>query len=174
MALIDLNKKYDDIKESVSTVKFTDVELPTSFKSEYENYLSNNKANGYQEVEWAKCSTKITTSSGKAIYLTNFWFYIASELSNYLDGLTQQKEIFNAIYQGEDLYQAANTLRREVNEEEKCKIEQYFLEHNYSEKDLEFFLAFVSDYKSWGGGKSIDRNDVTTQRRIKELATEAR
>lgn len=159
MALIDLSEKFREIRSSVDGVNFTDVKLTEEFKREYELYLSENRANGYSKVEFADFSTKITTSTGKAIFITNFWFYIAAELSNYLDGLSQQKNIFKDIYKDTDLQQAAVALRNGVSEQEKSKIENYFSSKGYTNDDLECFLSFVSDYKSWGGGKTIDRND---------------
>ncbi|GAC16250.1 McrB family protein [Aliiglaciecola lipolytica] len=159
MALIDLSEKFREIRSSVDGVNFTDVKLTEKFKKEYELYLSENRANGYSKVEFADFSTKITTSTGKAIFITNFWFYIAAELSNYLDGLSQQKNIFKDIYKDTDLQQAAVALRDGVSEQEKSKIENYFSSKGYTNDDLECFLSFVSDYKSWGGGKTIDRND---------------
>jgi hypothetical protein len=159
MALIDLSEKFREIRSSVEGVNFTDVKLTEKFKNEYELYLNENKANGYSKVEFAEFSTKITTSTGKAIFITNFWFYIAAELSNYLDGLSQQKNIFKDIYKDTDLQQAAVALRDGVSEQEKSKIENYFSSQGYTNDDLECFLSFVSDYKSWGGGKTIDRND---------------
>lgn len=159
MALIDLSEKFREIRSSVDGVNFTDVKLTEEFKREYELYLSENRANGYSKVEFADFSTKITTSTGKAIFITNFWFYIAAELSNYLDGLSQQKNIFKDIYKDTDLQQAAVALRNGVSEQEKSKIENYFSSKGYTDDDLECFLSFVSDYKSWGGGKTIDRND---------------
>lgn len=159
MALIDLSEKFREIRSSVDGVKFTDVKLTEEFKKEYELYLSENRANGYSKVEFADFSTKITTSTGKVIFITNFWFYIAAELSNYLDGLSQQKNIFKDIYKDTDLQQAATALRDGVSEQEKSKIENYFSSKGYTNDDLECFLSFVSDYKSWGGGKTIDRND---------------
>lgn len=159
MALIDLSEKFREIRSSVDGVNFTDVKLTEEFKKEYELYLSENRANGYSKVEFADFSTKITTSTGKAIFITNFWFYIAAELSNYLDGLSQQKNIFKDIYKDTDLQQAAVALRDGVSEQEKSKIENYFSSKGYTNDDLECFLSFVSDYKSWGGGKTIDRND---------------
>ncbi|BFM10643.1 hypothetical protein R50072_07960 [Simiduia litorea] len=159
MALIDLSEKFREIRSSVERVNFTDVKLTEKFKKEYELYLNENKANGYSKVEFAEFSTKITTSTGKAIFITNFWFYIAAELSNYLSGLSQQKDIFKEIYKDTDLQKAAVALRDGVAEQEKNKIENYFNSNGYTNNDLECFLSFVSDYKSWGGGKTIDRND---------------
>lgn len=159
MALIDLSQKFKEIRSSVEKVDFTDVKLTDKFKKEYELYLRGNRANGYSKVEWAEFSTKITTSTGKSIFITNFWFYIAAELSNYLDSLSQQKEIFKDIYHDTDLQNSALALRDGISEEEKIKIANYFNSKGYTNDDLDYFLTFVSDYKSWGGGKTIDRND---------------
>jgi hypothetical protein len=148
-----------ELKEAVAKVNFSDVQLTEEFKSEYEKYLDENNANGYFSVEWAKFSTKITTSTGKIIFITNFWFYIASKLSGYLDGLSHQKEIFSEIYKGADLQEIANMLRGGVPDDQKVKIQKYFSYNGLSGEELENFLSFVSDYKSWGGGKTIDRND---------------
>ena len=146
MALIDLSEKYREIRSSVEKVNFTDVRLTEKFKKAYEAYLSENRANGYSKVEWAEFSTKITTSTGKAIFITNFWFYIAAELSNYLDGLSQQKDIFKDIYKDTDLQKSAIALRDGVSDQEKNKIENYFNSKGYTSDDIECFLLFVSDY----------------------------
>jgi hypothetical protein len=159
MVLIDLKKKFNEIRESVEKINFTDVKLTEEFKKEYERYLNENQPNGYSTVDFAEFSTKITTSTGKAIFITNFWFYIAAELSNYLDALSQQKNIFNEIYNDTDLHNAAVALRNGVSAEEESKITNYFSSKGYTDDDLACFLSFVSDYKSWGGGKTIDRND---------------
>lgn len=74
MTLINLNQKFDEIKQAINQVSFTDVQLPETFKATYEEYLQNLGPNGYADVEWSKFSTKIITSSGKTIFLTNYWF----------------------------------------------------------------------------------------------------
>ena len=159
MALIDLSLKFDEIKKQVESVPFSDVQLSDMFKYEYEKYLSERNPNGYVSVEWADFSTKIITSSDKIIYIANFWFYVASELAYYLDSLKEQRDIFSKIYDGENLQNKAKELREKISELDKNKIKRYFSDNNYSEHDCNLFLKFVTDYKSWGGGKTIDRND---------------
>ena len=159
MALIDLPQKFSQIKVATEQVKFSDVRLSEEFKSVYQKYVSDNPANGYSEVEWADCSAKIITSTGKVIYLTNYWFYIASELASYLDGLNEQKEIFKSIFTNEDLQQAAISLRSGMSADQELKIKNYFSDNALTDNDYDCFYKFVSDYKSWGGGKTIDRND---------------
>lgn len=159
MALIDLQKKFIEIKTAAESVDFADVKLSDEFKRKYEEYILEKSPNGYSKVEWAEFSTKIITTSGKVIFLTNYWFYIASQLTEYLNSLTEQKEIFNKIFDGFNLNEVANSLRGGVNKEYQTKIKNYFSINGFSDQDYEFFEKFVSDYKSWGGGKTIDRND---------------
>src|SRR5690606_12326831 len=75
------------------------------------------------------------------------------------DGLLQHKELFRDLYKDDDLQKVATSLRNGVAEQEKNRIESYFTSKKFSKEDLDSFLSFVSDYKSWGGGKTIDRND---------------
>ncbi len=159
MKLIDLQEKFNQIKTSAEQVKFADIRLSEKFKSEYTEYINNTSANGYSKVEWAEFSTKIITSSGKSIFLPNYWFYIASELANYLEGLTLQKKLFVEIFKNDNLQEVATSLRGGINTENKNKIEHFFNTNGYSSQEYDYFVKFVSDYKSWGGGKTIDRND---------------
>ena len=162
MTLINLNLKFNEIKKNVSQVSFTDVQLPEEFKATYKNYLKTSGPNGYADVEWAKFSTKIITSSGKTIFLTNYWFYVASELAVYLEGLQNQKAVFEKIYKGhnaQELNDIAISLRKRINQDNESKIRDYFNNNGLSNDDHANFLEFVSDYASWGGGKAIDRKD---------------
>lgn len=162
MTLINLNQKFDEIKQAINQVSFTDVQLPETFKATYEDYLQNFGANGYADVEWSKFSTKIITSSGKAIFLTNYWFYVASELAVYLEGLQSHKAIFEKIYEGrnsQELNEIATSLRKEIDQDNENVIKDYFNDNGLSTDDLTNFSEFVSNYSSWGGGKTIDRKD---------------
>lgn len=138
---------------------FTDVSLPQDFKLEYEKYITNNKANGYSKVQWTDFSTKIITSTGKSIFLTNYWFYIAFELAGYLEGLNKQKDLFKKIFNGENLQDIATILRENVSVVHDKQIKDYLNLNGFSAQDYEYFSSFISDYTSWGGGKTIDRDD---------------
>lgn len=162
MTLINLNQKFDEIKQAINQVSFTDVQLPETFKATYEDYLQNFGPNGYADVEWSKFSTKIITSSGKTIFLTNYWFYVASELAVYLEGLQSHKAIFEKIYEGrnsQELNEIATSLRKEIDQDNENVIKDYFNDNGLSTDDLTNFSEFVSNYSSWGGGKTIDRKD---------------
>ena len=159
MALIDLSVKFNEIRSLAEQVEFSDIRLSENFKEEFTAYIAESAANGYSEVEWAEFSTKIITSTNKSIFLPNYWFYLASELAGYLEGLAEQRELFRSIFNGEDLFSIAKELREEVSAEREAFIREYFKANNYSMDDYSNFEKFISDYSSWGGGKTIDRDD---------------
>jgi hypothetical protein len=159
MTLINLPEKFIEIKTSAEQVVFSDVRLSSPFKIEFENYISENAANGYSKVEWAEFSTKIITSTNKSIFLPNYWFYLASELAGYLDGLAEQRELFKKVFVGSNFNEVATSLRGGISEVHKQKIKDYFSVNGYNDSDYLNFEKFVSDYSSWGGGKTIDRED---------------
>src|SRR5574344_799596 len=107
MNLINLNEKYNQISELVRSIEFKDVRLSEGFTAAYKEFVNTEKPNGYADVEWADFSAKITTTTGKLVFVTNFWFYIAKELSDYLSGLERHKKIFRAVYADADLKEAA-------------------------------------------------------------------
>lgn len=159
MAIINLQEKFNEIKLLAEEIEFTDVRLSNEFKNEYEKYILKSSPNGYSEVYWADFSTKIITSSKKEIFITNYWFYIAFLLADYLESLTEQRNIFKEIFSGGKLNEIAVSLRNGISSEHEAEINNYFSLKGYSFRENEFFKKFVSDYESWGGGKSIDRND---------------
>lgn len=159
MALINIQNKFLEIRALVDDIEFHDSHISEGFKMEYSRYIEKSRANGYVLVEWTNDAAKITSSSGKQIYAPNFWFHLAYNLADYLDVLRQYRELFKAIYQYDDLSEKAKALKSGVAEQDKNLIRDYFDKTGYSKEEFQSFLLFVSDYKSWGGGKTIDRND---------------
>jgi len=159
MALVDLPAKFHEIKASAEAIEFADVQLPVNFQRAFEKYITENAAGGYANVEWAGFSARIITSTGKSIFLPNYWFYLASELAGLFGGLIEQKALFKVIFNGNDLNSVAKDLRDNAGEDGKQKIKSYFDGNGYSHMDYVNFEKYVSDYSSWGGGKTIDRDD---------------
>lgn len=165
MNLINLAEKFELLGKLIKNIEFKDVRLSDAFTSKYRNYIQTQRPNGYIDIEWADFSAKIITSSGKLIFATNFWFYIAKELSDYLSGLEKHGEVFKLIYANgntNELREAAGRLRNNgdmLESSDRKKIEDYFQQNGLNDEQLKNFIAFVSDYDSWGGGKTIDRND---------------
>jgi hypothetical protein len=159
MSLVDLSSKFNEIRALVDAIEFADVRLPKKFREAFVKYISENKAGGYSGVEWADYSAKILTSTGRSIYLPNYWFYLASELSGLFGGLIEQKSLFGTIFKGKNLNSIAIDLRDNSGEENKQIIKSYFNSNDYSNEDYTNFVKYVSDYSTWGGGKTIDRGD---------------
>lgn len=159
MALINLRNKFEEIKEAAEQVKFSDVRLTANFQRAFEQYISENSANGYSSVEWADFSTKIITSTSKSIFLPNYWFYLASKLAEYLGDLSKHRELFKQIFSNENLNSVATELRSDINNTREQEIKTFFKANGYSDQDYNHFRGFLSDYSSWGGGKTIDRDD---------------
>lgn len=159
MILDNLAEKFRDVSIVLNNISFSDVKLSENFKARYKEYIEGVHPSGYGRVEWATHTTKITTTTNKIIFVPNFWFCIAAELAGYLEALIRHRDIFLAIYKDSDAHAAAISLRDHLSSAERQKISDYFSSKNYSETDLTNFFAFVSEYKSWGGGKTIDRAD---------------
>ena len=162
MALINLAEKFDVIKATTADLVFSDVRISESFKVEFKEHINENSPSGYSDVEWAEFTAKITTSTGKSIILPNYWFYIAVELSEFLDSLSAHRGIFLAIFSSDGtqgLGDISQELKSSVSEQRKEYIENYFHSNSIPSVECDYFLRFVSDYPSWGGGKSLDRND---------------
>jgi hypothetical protein len=160
MNLENLPDSFKAVKKRLNAISFADIELSEEFKTAFENYISDNKAGGYAQVEWAQYSAKITTSTTKSIFLPNYWFYVASELSDYYEIIAQYKKVFTDIYTGQNVNSIATKLKTDVVDEENLKkIKSYFASNSFSDDEYKNFLQFISEYSSWGGGKTIDRDD---------------
>jgi len=156
MSLIDLHLLHDELLKKTKLLDFQDVILPKEFQVAYQEYLSDKKPNGYQSIVWAKYSSKIITSSGKFIYATNYWFYIASELAEFTKVLNDYQVIFRQAFDGADsnkLKEIATSLR------DGGELEPNEVLDALTPEDKQYFKVFMSDYSKWGGGKTIDRND---------------
>jgi hypothetical protein len=159
MRLDNLAEKFRDVSMTLNNISFTDVKLTENFKNRYKEYIEDVHPSGYGGVEWATHTAKITTTTNKIIFVPNFWFCIAAELASYLRALVRHRDVFLAIYKDSDVHAAAVSLRDNLLPADRQKISDYFSAKKFSEIELQHFFAFVSDYKSWGGGKTIDRAD---------------
>lgn len=163
MSLKDLGEISTATQKRIESIPFKDILLPEDFKIEYKNFVTQNSPDGYQSVEWSRYTACITTSSRKIIYLPNFWFFTASQLAHLIDALEQHKKVFLAIFSkpSDDKNDIANSLRNdnEKTEAYKERITEFFANSKYTPEDKVNFVNFVTDYKVWGGGKTIDRGD---------------
>jgi hypothetical protein len=153
MNLENLPDSFEAVKQRLNAIAFTDIELSEEFKTAFENYISANTARGYSQVEWAKYSAKITTSTTKSIFLPNYWFYIASELSDYYEIISKYKKVFTSVFTGLNANKIAMALKTDgVDEDNLEKIKSYFTSNGYSENECKNFMQFITEYSTWGGG----------------------
>jgi hypothetical protein len=138
-----------------------DVKLPKDFIQGYSSYISEKQPNGYASIAIGEYSSTITTSTGRIIYLPNEWFYIAAQCSGLIEILDDYRRDFKEIFQNEpSLQDVANKLKKcekitEIPTDYSTLIGDFY--NTNDARDL--FNKFVSDYVSWGGGKTIDRQD---------------
>lgn len=162
MPLIDLSDKYTQIREHIGGLQFADIRLTDSFKNSYKNLIQNDQASGLIDIHWADFSAKLVTRTNKNIYVSNFWFYVGSALSEYYEALGQHKQVFLDIYGQEANADLARALKNgeAPPREHQRRIRAHFEDNeDLGEEDLEHFLRFITDYDSWGGAKTIDRAD---------------
>ncbi|BCG62818.1 MAG: hypothetical protein methR_P0476 [Methyloprofundus sp.] len=157
MSLIDLHLLHNELLTKAKSWDFQDIVLPENFRVAYEQYLSEYAPSGYHSIVWTRHSAKIRTSSGKFIYATNYWFYIASELAKFAKVLNEYKALFLDAYKGKDsngLKEIATSFREGDKAFESNKVLNAL-----TDKEKGYFHVFMSEYSQWGGGKTIDRND---------------
>ncbi len=163
MSLKNLGEISAATQKRIEAIPFKDILLPEAFKSAYGNYVKKHNPDGYQFIDWDRYTARITTSSNKSIYLPNFWFFTASQLAHLIDALEQHKNVFVEIFSksSDDKNEIASSLRtqNEKTVSYKERINTFFESSSYSKDEKENFLTFLTDYKVWGGGKTIDRND---------------
>lgn len=164
MNLPSLSSLYRDTREKVSKFNFGDYTLPTRFKDEYENAIETSRIASYSKVGWADYSALITTTTGKKIYLPNSWFYIAAELSDWMGVQESFKGVFDQIFSSlgqEKKKEAAKSLKDNAPDSPHYleMARTYLVSNGYDQTSIDNFTEFLTNYSSWGGGKTIDRGD---------------
>lgn len=158
--LNDLENLGDSLaKTFVSKYSHEDHELPDFFKVAYKNIISQGKFNlGYSSIEFHKYSAVITTSTNKTISVPNFWFVAANCFVPYILELMKYKKIIKEIQiesKRESSWpkglKGATSLSFEKNDYESTR--------NLTNEEFQFVKKFITDYKWWKGGKTIDRGD---------------
>jgi len=164
MNLPSLSSLYRDTREKVSKFNFGDYTLPARFKVEYDNAIATSRIASYSKVDWADYSALITTTTGKKIYLPNSWFYIAAELSDWMGVQESFKSVFDQIFSSlgqEKKKEAAKSLKDNAPDSPRYleMAKTYLSSNGYDQLSIDNFAEFLTNYSSWGGGKTIDRGD---------------
>jgi hypothetical protein len=165
MAIKNLGSLVSDLQLQINQLEFKDIKLPIIFKRKYSEYLTQNTPGGYKYISWADHTFRITTSTDKSIFGSNYWFYLASKLAFLIGALSDHKEIFNNIFgsgnTSEDLERIAKELKTSatISSSYSTAISNYFSSNHLSSEEQSNFEQFVGNYPAWGGGKTIDRAD---------------
>ena len=160
----DIVQAYNDNQTKAEKISFAkDMPLPDKFIYKYSKYIEESQPTGYSSVSWNKYTVLITTSTDKKIYLPNQWFFLAAIASNYISVLEEYKNDFKETFKDEtNLKEVAEELKKipgsieSIPEIYAKQIQRYYAGHD---TELTWFIKFITDYGSWGGGKTVDRGD---------------
>lgn len=163
MSLIHLGDFASATLKKIESLSFKDIILPEEFKIQYQQFIQKNTPGGFQSIDWSQYTARVTTSTTKLIYLSNFWFFIASQLAHLIDALEKHRNVFLEIFDNEE--DDKNAIAKSLRDKDEQsilhlgRINDYFLSRKFSPQEKVNFILFVTDYGHWGGGKTIDRGD---------------
>lgn len=146
MKLVDLNLLRSKLIQRYEE-HFSDVEiiLPEKFKKEVKSIYQD-------EILYYKYTARITTKAGLDIYMPNQWFYIASYFTDFYNALADYKKAVIGLFSIDRL--------KLLNNNGLTSVEKNSLAgSSYDANEQTFIEKFVTDYKWWGGGKTVDRGD---------------
>lgn len=142
-------------KQKVNNFENQKVILTNEFK---QLYLETIKQNSTSEIYFYESFSIVKTSNDLKIYIPNQWFYLAylgapltAELINYKNTIIRgykfnsQKDFKDFIIDAKD-----GNLNNSIFDQ---------MSRNLSSTEREFLKEFLTNYNSWGGGKSLDRGD---------------
>jgi hypothetical protein len=151
MALPDLKLFREKLEAGFNESLFMqERSLPMEFKNLIGSINSN-------EIIYFNTTAVIKCGSGLKIYMANHWFYIAAYFSELYLALSEYRNKVFKILRFETNKLAETPLKNAINNKDYAV--ELFNKVNYKGEDKELLIRFISDYKWWGGGKSLDRND---------------
>lgn len=146
--LPNLNELVTPIVDKIERFHVLDCALPEAFK---QNVTTIKNCS----VEYGSSASCITNKSGKHIFLSNNWFYIAAILSPLYGPFCEYKKLLNDNVD-KDILKEANA----------DKIKLAINSSSLDSQDKEYLILFATDAKWWNGGnsntggKTRDRNDA--------------
>ena len=147
--LLNLEVLANDLVEKYKSLfSGNDIELPIEFKQKVKNIDTSS-------ISYQKYSATISTKGGKEgclyIYFPNQWFYIASFFTKYYNELQKYKKVAIDSFSTERL--------KELKGSSLTPAEKNKLNSKLGNDNSNLIEKFVTNYKWWGGGKTIDRGD---------------
>lgn len=157
MSLKNLNTLVMELRKRYSE-KFInkELELPTDFKIEFENYL----ATVNNVIVYLKYTSEVTTKTGQKIYFPNQWFLLAEYFTDYIIELERYKDVMKKIAPeyGAGFWDKVKSLKVQKDDVVISKI-QRLLEPITDQISINYIINFLTDYSWWDGSKTIDRTD---------------
>lgn len=155
--LKDLPSLLAELKAEVNSYDLREVALSEEFKSRYTEVLNQAQ---HKSVTWHSQTLTLKTRGGLTIVCPFQWIILARITFPFIEALLEYKAQFEHIFAE---YDARS--RRELSEEAK---EQHMIPPEVKEKirekiadatDQGRFIAWLTDYASWDGAKTIHRGD---------------
>ena len=129
-----------------------DIRLPKSFKELIKQFDNDN-------ITYDEFSFVVQRTSEGKIVAPNQWLYIAAFYTSfYKELLAYKEELYKHLLPKYDNKKNVleNPIKNCFGNNEKAK---YLLGEYPDGQNKEFLIRFLSDYKWWGGAKTIDRSD---------------
>ncbi len=151
----DIKDIINQQQQKVNKFENQKVILTDEFK---QLYLETMKLNSSSEIYFYDSFSIVKTSNNLKIYIPNQWFYLAylgapltAELINYKNTITSgykfntQQDFKDFIINAKD-GNLDNTIFDQMTK-------------NLSSTERQYLKEFLTNYKSWGGGKTLERGD---------------
>lgn len=142
---LDLGNLYNQIKSSIATKKYVEIELPPAFKTQL-------TVIGDRKIDYHRYTAVAYKRNADSIIIPNYWFYLAKdilpfnvELHRYYDQVVSMK-----LFTPERLSELKT---KDLTEDEKNRIESSL----ESKQDADRVCRFLTDYRWWHGGKELGR-----------------
>ena len=164
-SFIDLKKLIQEVEDTYnSEFCYKDIVLSDDFKRAYSAQM---KAEGAR-ITFAEYSALLITSKENKIFIPNQWFVIASYALPLYLALQAYKSTLQRAMDEEGLLLGQECKKLKNTQDPALKERFHTIFTNYLSKAMprdranaiaDKLLLFVTDYKSWHGQKTIDRND---------------
>ncbi len=156
MKLPDLYKLRSELSAKASNYNGSEMILSEEFKSKYREESDT------KSIHFFNGTAVAVNTENQQIFIPNQWFYLAAISVPFFLALLQYRDFLSKIYDNANSsFKTDASAAKNITDQEKDsteivkKIKQLDLDKR-SEQQL---IEFVTNYESWGGGKTIDRND---------------
>jgi hypothetical protein len=157
-----LDEVFKTVQNECNSIPKYGIELSKDFQNRFTEYIRTpGSSGGYSDVVFDRGVVVLSSNNNKTSYVPTVGFAYAKALVPYLKLLSEYRDVaYRALGesyisggQGKTLIAALkdNALPQAARE----KLKQYGL----SDQDQIQVASFLTNYESWGGGKTIDRND---------------